>query len=382
MRPAPAMTDARTPGGAEPRFFRSRVRTPSRSPVGTPGTDADAANAAAHGYVPPQPPPGTDPRLWCRIHHRPMHMTLPPERRVHCPQCIPSYQSIRANGGRASVRTGLRCARVNCWQMGHYDLWGVPVCSPRCVQLIGEGVGVRPLGVPLRVIAIPGVSGGWTLMAFYASSHSAWWGIKGGTIRIHWWLRGRRFPGATLLRLPPLESIRHARAVRTGCKSGAQLTFEDDDLVAYFLVRFARSETQPFDFAGLVVALMDWRRGRGPRPWIDSTLEPAIRHAERLLERVPSLRRNVPRCFRHADVFRPRYKVPEEGEQHSVRGAMMAPELWGELRGEALRRDAETRRLPLPDEPEASAPRDGLDEDQWQPGADDESAPEPEADTG
>ena len=173
-------------GQTAPRFFRSRVRRPAPEP------NPDETAAAAHGYTPPQPPPGTDPRLWCAIHHRLMVITKPPERRLHCPHCLPTYQLAGANGGRVSVRMGLRCARIKCFQTARFDLWGVPVCSPKCVERIGHGNNVRLLGCLLRVVAVPAVTKGrWIVIAFYPS------GLQRGaferrTIRIHWWVPGRR----------------------------------------------------------------------------------------------------------------------------------------------------------------------------------------------
>src|SRR4030095_14745359 len=249
-------------GQTAPRFFRSRVRPP------TPGAVADQETAAAHGYVPPQPPPGTDPRLWCSIHHRLLVITKPPERRLFCAQCLPAYQLAGADGkGRVSLRTGLRCARIKCFAIARFDLWGVPVCSPRCVALIGNGAGVRLLGCVLRVIAFPAFTKGrWVVVAFYPS------GIQAGaferrTIRIHWWVPGRPRPGSTLLRMPPCGP-----------------SVDDDRVCGYFLGRLARSLTikgRTNSFSILRGTLYDWRRGVGPRPWIETTLEPAIRHAVR-----------------------------------------------------------------------------------------------------
>lgn len=371
------MTQERPPvGQTAPRFFRSRVRQPPAEP------DADAVAAAAHGYVPPAPPPGSDPRLWCSIHHRVMVITKPPERRLHCPHCLPTYQLAGADGGRVSVRMGLRCARIKCFQMARYDLWGVPVCSPKCVELIGQGAGVRLLGCVLRVVAFPAwTKGRWVVVAFYPS------GLQDGaferrTIRMHWWVPRRRYPGATLLQMPTATLVATRRYLRTGSTTGIVDSLDDDDVCGYFLGRLARSLTTTESFGPLRRALAEWRRGRAPRPWIDTTLEPAIRHVERLLARIPALRQNRPRRFYHAGAFRPTIKPAEEGKQYRIGRAVMPPELWGVLRGEALRRDAQTRRLPLPEKPKRPAPRERVDDDERQPGRDDQSPPEPEADAG
>jgi hypothetical protein len=371
------MGDERPPvGQTGPRFYRSRLKQPPADP------DADQVAAAAHGYKPPEPPPGSDPRLWCSMHHRAMVITKPPERRLHCPQCLPYYQQAGANGGRVSVRTGLRCGRVKCFQIARYDLWGVPVCSPKCVDLIGQGAGVRLLGCVLRVVAFPAYTKGrWVVVAFYPS------GLQRGaferrTIRIHWWVPGRRYPGSTLLRMPSVEVVSMRRYVRTGSYEGTADSLDDDDVCGYFLGRLARSLTTTDSFGPLHRTLADWRRGVVPRPWIETTLEPAIRHAERLLARIPALRQNRPRRFRRADAFRPTIKPAEEGKQYRIGRAVMPPQLWGVLRGEALRRDAQTRRLPLPEQPKRAAPGQGVDDDEREPGRDDKPPPEPEADAG
>jgi hypothetical protein len=374
------MADERTPvGQTAPRFFRSRVRTPD------PEVEADETAAAAHGYVPPEPPPGTDPRLWCHIHHRAMLITRPPERRLHCPHCLPHYQQAGANGGRVSIRTGLRCGRVKCFQIAHYDLWGVPVCSPKCVDLIGQGAGVRPLGCVLRVVAVPAETGGrWNVIAFYPSGRQTG-AFERRTIRIHWWVPNRYFPGSTLLRMPDEHVVATRRKVRTGSERGIVDSLWDDDVCGYFLARLARSQqtttrTQAFGPLGRVLA--DWRQGLVPRPWIDTTLEPAIRHAERILARVPALRRNRPRRFHHADVYRPTIKPAEDGEQHGVGSAVMPAQLWGVLRGKALRRDAQRRRLAFAQQAKRAAPAQRLDDHERQRHGNDESPPEPEADAG
>ncbi len=374
------MDDERTPvGQTAPRFFRSRVRIPDPEP------DADEETAAAHGYVPPQPPPGTDPRLWCNIHHRVMLITRPPERRLHCPHCLPHYQQAGANGGRVSIRMGLRCARVKCRQIAHFDLWGVPVCSPKCVDLIGNGAGVRPLGYVLRVVAFPAeVSGRWNVVAFYPSGRQTG-AFERRTIRIHWWIPHRRFPGSTLLRMPSGDAVAERRKLRTGSASGIVDSLSDDDVCGYFLGRLARSQqttTRTNSFGPLPRVLADWRKGLVPRPWIDTTLEPVIRHAERLLARVPALRHNRPTRFQRAGAVRPTIKPAEDGQQYGVGGTIMFPEGWRVLRGKALRRDAQRRHLPLPDEPKSPAPDQRLDDDQRERRGDDKAPPEPEADAG
>jgi hypothetical protein len=374
------MDDERTPvGQTAPRFFRSRVRTPDPEP------DADETTAAAHGYKPPEPPPGTDPRLWCHIHHRVMLITRPPERRLHCPQCLPYYQQAGSNGGRVSVRTGLRCGRVKCFQIAHYDLWGVPVCSPKCVEQIGNGAGVRPLGCVLRVVAVPAeTSGRWNVIAFYPSGWQTG-AFERQTIRIHWWVPNRYFPGSTFLRMPSEDAVAERRKLRTGSASGIVNSVLDDDVCGYFLARLARSHQttrRTNAFGPLRHVLADWRKGLVPRPWIDTTLEPAIRRAERLLARIPALRKNRPRRFRRADAFRPTIKPAEDGEQYGVGGAVMFPEGYRVLRGKALHRDAKTRRLPLPEQPKRAAPDQRLDDDQRQAGGDDQATPESEADAG
>ena len=60
----------------------------------------------------------------------------------------------------------------------------------------------------------------------------------------------------------------------------------------------------------------------------------------------------------------------------------MFPEGWRELRGKALHRDAQTRRLPLPEQAKRAAPTQRLDDDERERGRDDEPTPEPEADAG
>jgi hypothetical protein len=373
------MGHERTPvGQTAPRFFRSRVRRPEPEP------NADETAAAAHGYVAPQPPPGTDPRLWCSIHHRLMVITKPPERRLHCPHCLPTYQLAGANGGRVSIRMGVRCARIKCFARARFDLWGVPVCSPKCVARIGAGEGVRLLGCLLRVVAVPAATKGrWVVVAFYPS------GLQRGaferrTIRMHWWVPGRRYPGSTLLRMPSEEVIASRRYTRTGSSNGIADSLEDDDVCGYFLGRLARSlsTTQTRSFHALQLQLADWRQGLVPRPWIDTTLEPAIRHVERLLARIPALRKWRPQRFQRAGAFRPTIKPAEDGNQYRIGRAVMPPELWGELRGKALRRDAQTRRLPLPEKPKRAAPDQRLDDDERELGSGDEAPPEPEADAG
>jgi hypothetical protein len=314
-----------------------------------------------------------------------MLITRPPERRLHCPHCLPTYQLAGANGGRVSVRIGLRCARIKCFARAKFDLWGVPVCSPTCVARIGAGEGVRLLGCLLRVVAVPAVTKGrWVLVAFYPS------GLQRGaferrTIRIHWWVPRRRYPGSTLLQMPTERVVAMRRYQRTGSSVGIADSLEDDDVCGYFLGRLARSlstTTRTRSFHALQLQLADWRHGHGPRPWIDTTLEPALRHVERLLARIPALRKNRPLRFQHAGVSRPTLKPAEDGQQYRIGRAVMAPELWGELRGKALRRDAQTRRLPLPEEPKRAAPAERLDDDERQLGRGDEAAPESEADAG
>jgi hypothetical protein len=314
-----------------------------------------------------------------------MVITKPPERRLHCPHCLPTYQLAGADGGRVSVTMGVRCARIKCFGRARFDLWGVPVCSPKCVARIGNGEGVRLLGCLLRVVAVPAVTKGrWIVVAFYPS------GMQRGaferrTIRMHWWVPRRRYPGSTLLRMPSADVVAYRRFVRTGSHTGIADSLDDDDVCGYFLGRLARSlstSTQTRSFHALQLQLADWRRGRGPRPWIDTTLEPALRHVERLLARIPALRHNRPRRFQHAGVYRPTIKPAEESKQYRVGRAVMPPQLWGELRGEALRRDAETRRLPLPEKAKRAAPDKGLDNDEGQLRGGDEAAPEPEADAG
>lgn len=371
------MADERPPlGQTASGFFRSRVKA-------SPEPSPDAEMAAAHGYEPPQPPPGTDPRLWCSIHHRAMVITRPPERRLHCPHCLPAYQLAGSNGGRVSVSTGLRCARIKCFQIARYDLWGVPVCSPKCVALIGEGNNVRLLGCVLRVVAFPVESGRWVVVAFYASG-IARGGFNRPTIRIHWWIPRRRYPGATLLRMPEMDAMAQRRKARTGSTVGCVESLDDDDVCGYFLGRLARSLTtsKSDGFQTLRLRLADWRRGRIPRPWIDTTLEPAIRHAADLLARVPALRDNRPRKFQRAGASRPTLKPAEEGKQYRIGGAVVSPELWGELTGKALHRDAQRRRLPLPEQPKRAAPDQRLDDDEGQLAGDDQATPQPKADAG
>jgi hypothetical protein len=364
------MADAPIPDGrTAARFIRSQVRPPP-SPS-QEGAQADRALAKRHGFKPPEPPPGTDPRLWCRIHHCLMRITHAPFRRLYCPYCLPV-----PDAGRKSARTGLRCGRRGCFLMAHYDLWGVPVCSEKCVAKIGDGAGVRERGFVLRVVAISRGKG-WVVVAFYPTS----WHTTGNVvIRLHWWASRRKFPGSTFLRMPSLLMLKGRHWDRTGSTVGAAQTVLDDEVVASFLLRLGKSD-QAFPQPELRAAICEWRMGKGPRPWIDTTLEPAIRHAESVLARFPNLRRQRPVALRRAGIYRTAVKPPEETKQRRVRRAVVATQR-GRKVWKALECDTQRRGLPLPEEPERLPPDRGLYGPERQLGGDDESPPEPKTHAG
>src|SRR5262245_27341642 len=359
----PAMPEASAPGGSNPaRFIRSRVRVPTP----TPGADADRVLAERHGYKPPEPPPGTDPRLWCEIHHRLMHISRPPFRWVHCPLCLPEYQgATAASTGRVSIRTGLRCARDRCKAIARYDLWGVPVCGATCVARVGDGAPVRPLRCVLRVVAIPCPrSERWIILACYPLGYQSWdAGFRTRMVRLHWWLPARDLPGSTRLVIPPIRAIERLRATRLGTRVGACVSVHDDDVMAHFLQRLTRALAPVSSFPDLRVALFDWRRG-GVRPWIDTTLEPAIRHGQQVIARM-----------------RAGLEKAEVRKQDRISGAIVTSQMRRELRRKPFEYDAEGCGFALP-EPADAAPDLGLDGHEGQPGADDEPTPEPKTHTG
>src|SRR5215475_14991224 len=102
---------------APARFMRSVVRPrPSGLPAVNP---ADAELAEAHAFKEPEPPKGMDPRLWCRVHHRPMRLLGGfGVRQVWCPLCAPSIR----NPYTQSV--GLECAARGCATPARWDVYG------------------------------------------------------------------------------------------------------------------------------------------------------------------------------------------------------------------------------------------------------------------
>jgi len=250
--------------------------------------------------------------------------------------------------------------------VAHYDLWGVPVCSPKCVAKIGDGAGVRPMGCVLRVIAIPSSrTQRWIILACYALGYQSWdRDFRTRMVRLSWWLPDRDLPGSTRLVIPPLRAIEVLRMTRLGTTIGACVSVHDDDVMAHFLQRLTRALAPTTKaFPDLRVALFDWRRG-GVRPWIDTTLEPAIRHAQRVVARV-----------------RARLEEAKVRKQDRISGAIMTTQMGRELRRKPFEYDAEGCGFALP-EPADATPDLGLDGHEGQPGADDESAPEPKTHTG
>ena len=189
---------------APARFIRSVVRPrPSALPAINP---ADAELAEAHGFKEPEPSKGTDPRLWCRVHHRPMTVLGGlGVRRVWCPQCAPS---IRNPYGYPD---GLFCAAVRCGMPARWDVYGVPVCGERCVERIGAGCGVRMAACALRVVGVRSASGGTILFGWFPdqrrrsqSLRLLWWhpgALDARSARLRWpkVRRGKRTPYATVL---------------------------------------------------------------------------------------------------------------------------------------------------------------------------------------
>ena len=246
-----------------PQFIRSVVRP---LPGHTPGVDpAVAAVADRHGYEEPGPPPGTDPRLWCVVHHCAMRFTGPRQnRRVTCPRCVPAVRTSE------SVPFGLRCAALGCAVTARWDLYGVPVCGARCVERIGAGGGVRPRACALRVVTYRCETGWIVLACFPNGRHKARRGEADRSLRLQWWLPTATFPRNAVLRWPARG--RERRLLRT--------TVLTDPVLAQLFRQLARcqvAEARP-----LVRAIIPWERGLSPRPWLETTLEPVLaRVAER-----------------------------------------------------------------------------------------------------
>lgn len=240
-----------------PRRRRGRPRGP-RSPGPRPSVPAPVhPSVAAHGYVEPQCPPGTDPRLWCSAHHCVLRITRAPDRRLWCPRCLP------AAPWRYNQPFGLRCARQGCGRSAQFELWNVPVCSPACVARIGDGCPVRLRAAALRVIAYESNHAVVVLAFFRNPTRSG----DESMIRIHWWFPSSQFARITLLRRPRL-----AKRYQSGRDLGV-----GDEAVSYFLVRLARA--QAANARGVIPALVKWRAGKGPRPWVDTTLTGILERA-------------------------------------------------------------------------------------------------------
>jgi hypothetical protein len=246
------MSDPGRPAeGAAPQFIRSVLRS-----AGSPPPSDVEALVEAHGYKEPQPPPGTDARLWCAVHHRKMAIVGGPwSRRISCPQCLPKVW-------RYNQPFGLRCARQGCGKTARYDLWGVPVCGSPCVQRIGDGCPVRPRAVALRVIAYQTIEGyGPVVLAFFWNGYRRDRTIEDHMIRVHWWLPAASFGRITILRRPrtakPYGSPRDMRV--------------SDEVIAALIVRLARARVA--EARAQLLALNRWRNGKGPRPWADTTLQ-------------------------------------------------------------------------------------------------------------
>jgi len=221
------------------------------------------------------------------------------------------------------------------------------------------------MGCVLRVVAIPCPrSQRWIILACYPLGWQSWHAsFRSRMVRLHWWLPGRDLPGSTRLVIPPIRAIERLRKTRLGTVTGAVVSVHDDDVMAHFLKRLTRALAPVSSFPDLRVALFDWRRG-GERPWIDTTLEPAIRHGQRVIARVRA-------CLQEAEVRK----------QDRISGAIVTSQMRRKLRREPFEHDTEGRRFALP-EPAATAPDLGLDGHERQPGADDQPAPEPKTHTG
>jgi len=236
---------------APARFIRSVVRPrPSALPAINP---ADAELAEAHGFKDPEPPKGTDPRLWCTVHHRPMRILgFPGNRHIWCAQCAPSIR----NPYTQSV--GLECAARGCATPARWDVYGVPICGERCLERIGAGCRVRVPACALRVVGVRSESGGTMLFACFPDRR------RSQSVRLLWWQPQDRDGREVRLRWPKVRREQGAPYV----------TVVTDQVLAHFFRRLAYARVR--EARPVVRRLIRWEAGRGPCPWMPATLQPVL----------------------------------------------------------------------------------------------------------
>ena len=255
-------------GVAQPaRFIRSVVLP---RPGGPLPVDPDAqALADAHGFTEPEPPPGTDPRLWCMEHHRPRRlMGGHGSYHARCIACAPPVFPHRVRGER------FWCAAHGCRQAARWDVYGVPVCGVGCVERIGVGCGVRVHACALRVVAVRSESDQAIIFGCFPHRARVRPGESPHSLRVHWWCSNTTAGRVAVLRWPKLERG----------KFTPRATVLTDDVLADLFVQLARvgvPEARP-----VVRAAMRWARGKTACPWETATLQPVLdRMAEMRRER-------------------------------------------------------------------------------------------------